>query len=175
MLMTPSPSTTKPPVRVVLFTAGAVVLLGATVLAAVASGTSGSSTPASSSASPAAAAFPEVDLHFDTGSPGGTGTVNVTIDPGLIGRNGVQAVVFDARGGIATVPEMRMTLALPSKGIGPLDAKLKNKGGYFSSDALNLPVPGTWTMTVTMRTSDTDRKTTTATAKVVIGRSRPAS
>jgi copper transport protein len=172
MLMTPRRSSSKPPVKAVLLSAGAVVVIGAAVLAATVSGTSGGSATGSS-ASPSAAAFPEVNLPFDTGSPGGKGTVNVTIEPGLIGRNSVQAVVLDEQGGIATVPEVRMTLTLPGKSIGPLDAKLKNKGGYFGSDTLNLPFPGTWKMAVTVRTSDTDQAT--ATTNVTISRSRPVS
>jgi hypothetical protein len=144
----------------------------APVLAATASGTQGGSA-ASPSGNPTAAAFPEVNLPFNTGSPGGKGTANVTVEPGLIGCNSVQAVVLDAQGGIATVPEVRMTFTLPGKGIGSLDAKLKNKGGYFGSDTLNLPFPGTWRMAVTIRTSDTDQAT--ATINVTISRSRPVS
>ncbi|WP_127360398.1 hypothetical protein [Actinacidiphila soli] len=172
MLVTPRRSATRPPVKAVLLSAGAVMALGATVLAATASGAQGGST-ASPSGNPTAAAFPEVNLPFNTGSPGGKGTVNVTVEPGLIGRNSVQAVVLDAQGGIANVPEVRMTFTLPGKSIGQLDAKLKNKGGYFGSDTLNLPFPGTWRMAVTIRTSDTDQAT--ATINVTISRSRPVS
>jgi copper transport protein len=40
-----------------------------------------------------------------------------------------------------------------------LDAKLANKGGYWATDRLRLPLPGTWTLQVTVRTTDIDQVT----------------
>jgi copper transport protein len=137
--------------------AAAVVLLAVVVLAATAfTGLGESGTRATAAPS---TAFPQFTVPFDTGSAAGKGQVDVTVEPGLIGRNSVQAVILDAEGGLAAVPEVRITFTLPGKDIGPLDAGLKNKGGYWSSDSLNLPFPGAWSMAITIRTSDVDQAT----------------
>ena len=175
MLMTPSrPRTTprtRPSAKVLLMFAAAAALLMVVVVAAAAftglgeSGTRPTAAPST--------AFPQFTVDFDTGSAAGKGQVNMTVEPGLIGRNSVQAVILDAEGGLAAVPEVRVTFTLPTRDIGPLDAELKNKGGYWSSDSLNLPFPGTWSMSVTIRTSDVDQATVRR--NVTIRSSRPAS
>ncbi|WP_405725524.1 hypothetical protein OG607_21080 [Streptomyces sp. NBC_01537] len=160
MLMTPSrPGTmtrTRPSAKALLMFATAVVLLAIVVIAAAFTGLGDNSTRATATPS---TAFPQFTVPFDTGSAGGKGLADITVEPGLIGRNSVQAVILDAEGGLAAVPEVRITFTLPTKDIGPLDAELKNKGGYWSSDSLNLPFPGTWSMSVTIRTSDVDQAT----------------
>ncbi|MFI2259486.1 hypothetical protein OHU45_02560 [Streptomyces tubercidicus] len=67
--------------------------------------------------------------------------------------------MYGPDGGVATVPEIRLTLTQRAQRIGPLDAKLANQGGYWFSDRLRLPLPGTWTVQVTVRTSDIDQVT----------------
>jgi copper transport protein len=57
------------------------------------------------------------------------------------------------------VPELRLAFSLPAKGIGPIDARLTDRGGYWAADAVRLPLPGTWTMKVTVRTSELDQVT----------------
>jgi copper transport protein len=73
-------------------------------------------------------------------------------------------VVYGPDGGIATVPELRLAFKLGD--IGPLDAKVRDRGGYWTADALNLPLPGTWTMKVTVRTSDIDQVTVSRTVRI---------
>ncbi|MBD0838608.1 copper resistance CopC/CopD family protein [Streptomyces sp. TRM68416] len=96
-------------------------------------------------------------VPFDVGTPGGTGKVQITLDPGRIGENSVQAVVYGADGGFSTVPELRVSFTLPSEDIGPLDANLTDRGGYWATSDVNLPLPGTWTMKVTVRVSEVDQ------------------
>ncbi len=96
-------------------------------------------------------------IPFDVGTPGGHGKVQVTLEPGRVGENTVQAVVFGPDDGFAIVPELRLSFSLPSKEIGPLNAEVKDLGGYWGTNTLNLPLPGTWTMKVTVRTSDVDQ------------------
>ncbi|WP_373303019.1 copper resistance protein CopC [Streptomyces fructofermentans] len=98
-------------------------------------------------------------IPFDVGTPGGHGKVQIVLEPGRVGENTVQAVVIGPDGGIATVPEIRLTFTLPSQKVGPLDAELTNLGGYWGTQSLNLPLAGTWTMKVTVRTSDIDQVT----------------
>jgi copper transport protein len=98
-------------------------------------------------------------IPFNVGSPSGNGRVQLDLAPGTVGRNSIQAVVFGPDGGIATVPELRLTFTLHSQEVGPIDAKLENKGGYWGTDTLRLPLPGTWTMKITIRTTDIDQVT----------------
>ncbi|WP_328845413.1 copper resistance CopC/CopD family protein [Streptomyces sp. NBC_00258] len=96
-------------------------------------------------------------IPFDVGTPGGQGKVQIVLEPGRVGENTVEAVIIGPDGGIATVPEIRLSFTLASQKIGPIDAGLTNKGGYWGTSSLNLPIPGTWTMKVTIRTSDIDQ------------------
>ena len=107
-------------------------------------------------------------IPFDVGTPGGHGKVQVTLEPGRVGENTVQAVVFGPDDGFAIVPELRLSFSLPSKKIGPLNAEVTDQGGYWGTNSLNLPLAGTWTMKVTVRTSDVDQ--VSVERKVKIGR-----
>ncbi|MEU0442481.1 MULTISPECIES: copper resistance protein CopC [unclassified Streptomyces] len=89
------------------------------------------------------------------------GTVQVTLSPARTGDNAVEAVVYAADGGFASVPELRIAFTLPEKQLGPLDAPLTDRGGYWAADTLTLPLPGTWTMKVTVRVSEIDQVTVT--------------
>ena len=94
-------------------------------------------------------------VPFAVGNAGGK--VQITLDPGRVGENSVEAVVYGPDGGFATVPELRLSFTLPAQKIGPLDAAVKDEGGYWGTNTLNLPIAGTWTMKVTVRTSDVDQ------------------
>ncbi|MFD4969854.1 copper resistance protein CopC [Streptomyces sp. NPDC058424] len=96
-------------------------------------------------------------IPFDVGTPGGHGKVQITLEPGRVGQNAVEAVVYGPDGGLTIVPEMRLSLSLPAQKIGPIDAGLTNRGGYWGTDSLNLPIAGTWTMKATVRVSEIDQ------------------
>ncbi|GEC08546.1 transport integral membrane protein [Streptomyces spinoverrucosus] len=98
-------------------------------------------------------------VPFDVGTPNGQGKVQLDLAPGRVGQNQVQAVVFGPDGGIVTVPELRLTFTLRAQDVGPIDAELENRGGYWGTDKLRLPLPGTWTMKITVRTTDIDQVT----------------
>ncbi|WUU39435.1 copper resistance protein CopC/CopD [Streptomyces sp. NBC_00659] len=98
-------------------------------------------------------------VPFDVGTPGGHGKVQIELTPGQVGENSVQVVVFGPDGGLVTVPEVRLTFTQESQKVGPIDSEITDKGGYWTSDGLTLPLPGTWTMKVTVRTSDIDEIT----------------
>jgi copper transport protein len=105
-------------------------------------------------------------IPFDVGTPGGHGKVQITLDPGRVGRTSVQAVVYGPDGGLSTVPELRVTLTLPARHLGPLDTRVTDRGGYWSSDSFDLPLPGTWTMKATVRVSELDQVTVSAPVRV---------
>ncbi|GGS81828.1 MULTISPECIES: copper resistance CopC/CopD family protein [Streptomyces] len=117
------------------------------------------------SAEAAAARGPQVrvvTVPFDTGTAGHRGTVQITLSPGRVGENSVEAVVFTEDGGLAAVPEIRLNLTQTELDIGPVDAKLTDRKGYWAAYDLRLPVPGEWTAAVTVRTGDIDQATVRA-------------
>ncbi|MBT3155268.1 copper resistance protein CopC/CopD [Streptomyces sp. CHD11] len=107
---------------------------------------------------PAAEAF---TIPYDVGTPDGRGTVQIQLDPGRVGENGLQAVVFGPRGALTFVPELRVSFTLAAKDIGPIDAKVTDRGGYWATSDLTLPLEGTWTMRLTIRVSELDQVTET--------------
>ncbi|MEU0194839.1 copper resistance protein CopC [Streptomyces afghaniensis] len=107
------------------------------------------------------------DTGGSTGPLSGRGTVQVTLDPARVGENGVQAVVYGADKGLIVVPEVRITFTLPSRKVGPIDARLTDVGGYWSTNSVNLPLAGTWTMKVTVRVSDVDQVTVEKQVRIV--------
>ncbi|MFD7782244.1 copper resistance protein CopC [Streptomyces nojiriensis] len=107
-----------------------------------------------------------VTVPFDMGKANHRGTVQITLAPGQVGENTVEAVVFTADGGLAAVPELRLTLTQAELGIGPLDAKLKNQKGYWATYDLRLPTPGEWTLNITVRTTDIDQVTVRETVRI---------
>ncbi|MEK9518336.1 copper resistance protein CopC [Streptomyces venezuelae] len=107
-----------------------------------------------------------VTVPFDMGKTNHRGTVQITLAPGQVGENTVEAVVFTADGGLAAVPELRLTLTQEDLKIGPLDAKLKNQKGYWATYDLRLPMPGEWTLNITVRTTDIDQVTVRETVRI---------
>ncbi|MEV0480719.1 copper resistance protein CopC [Streptomyces sp. NPDC050508] len=103
-------------------------------------------------------------VPFRVGNAGGK--VQITLDPGRVGQNSVEAVVYGPDGGFATVPELRLSFTLAAQKIGPLDADVKDEGGYWGTNTLNLPIAGTWTMKVTVRTSDVDQVSVTRDVRI---------
>ncbi|MFF9030603.1 copper resistance CopC/CopD family protein [Streptomyces iakyrus] len=101
----------------------------------------------------------EITVPFDTGTDSvtGSGKVLVTLDPARVGENGLQAVVYGSDMGLVAVPEVRVTFTLPSREVGPIDAELADRGGYWSTNSVNLPLAGEWTMKTTVRVSDVDQ------------------
>jgi copper transport protein len=105
-------------------------------------------------------------VPFDVGTPGGQGKVQVTLVPGAAGQYGVEAVVYGPDGGLSTVPELRLSFTLPAQDVGPVDAELTDRGGYWAADALDLPLPGDWRMKVTVRVSEIDQVSESATIRI---------
>lgn len=138
------------------------VLVAAVVLAltTVLTGTLPGRAEAEAEATEQAAALPATSVVMAPFSVADhRGTVQVTLDPARTGDNAVEAVVYGADGGLAAVPELRIAFTFPAEDIGPLNADLTDRGGYWATNAVNLPLAGTWTMKVTVRVSDVDQVT----------------
>ncbi len=112
---------------------------------------------------PGAEAF---TVPYDVGTPGGRGTVQITMDPGRVGQNGLQAVVFGPTGALTSVPEVRVSFSLAAEDIGPIDAEVTDRGGYWATSDVVLPLEGTWTMRLTVRVSEVDQVTETRQVRI---------
>lgn len=146
---------------------GVVVLVVTTVLTATQPGRAELETAAATAESAVGQRAASTTLiPFDVGTPNGHGKVQVILEPGRVGENTVECVIIGPDGGIATVPELRLTFTLAKHKIGPLDAKLKNRGGYWGTESVNLPIAGTWTMKATVRTTDVDQVTVSKDVKI---------
>ncbi|MFE6774742.1 copper resistance CopC/CopD family protein [Streptomyces sp. NPDC057702] len=147
-------------------TAIAVVLLAVTT---VLTGTQpGRAQTEQDAAGPAATSGPlTVRVPYDTGGPAGRGTVEVTLDPGRAGDNTFHAYLTNPAGKPADVPELKASLTLQERGIGPLGVSLNRvSAGHWSATGVQLPMPGDWQLSLTVRTSDIDQVTETDTVKV---------
>ncbi|MCX5250605.1 copper resistance protein CopC/CopD [Streptomyces sp. NBC_00201] len=109
-----------------------------------------------------------VAVPFDTGQADGTGrgTVEITLTPGRPGSNALKAVVLGTHHTVAHVPELDVAFALPARGIGRLKAVLKESGNAWVAQRLQLPAPGTWELSVTVRTTAIDEVTETRTVRI---------
>ncbi|MFE0812719.1 copper resistance CopC/CopD family protein [Streptomyces sp. NPDC058848] len=136
-------------------TVAAVVLAVTTVLTSTVPGRAAAE---AARTAPAGGVLPAsvTTIPFEIGDIG-RGTVQITLDPGRTGDNAVQAVVFGPDGSLAAVPELRLSFTLPDQDVGPIDAELVDRGGYWSANSLTLPLPGTWTMRTTVRVSEIDQ------------------
>ncbi|MCU1371256.1 MAG: Copper resistance protein CopC [Ilumatobacteraceae bacterium] len=83
----------------------------------------------------------------------GSGSMDVTVDPAQAGRNDVHIYLFDADGRPADqYDEAEVSLELPSQGLGPFDREpVRAANGHFQLVATDLPLAGTWSMTVTVK------------------------
>ncbi|GGW52045.1 transport integral membrane protein [Streptomyces lucensis JCM 4490] len=145
---------------------GVVVLVLTTLLTSTVPGRAATEAATEDAVTTGVPAASVVTVPFDVGASGGRGTVQITLDPGRVGRNSVQAVVYGPDGGLSAVPELRLSLTLPAQRVGPLDTKVTDRGGYWAADSFDLPMPGTWTMKVTVRVSEVDQVTVSRTVRV---------
>ncbi|MFE0626735.1 copper resistance CopC/CopD family protein [Streptomyces sp. NPDC058864] len=109
----------------------------------------------------------DVRIPFDTGGRDGKGEAEVTLDPGGIAENELHLLVTAPDGRAFDVPEVQISFTLKAKKIGPIPVTLgKIDTGHWSAENVQIPVPGEWTIAVTVRTSDIDQVTRTKVVKI---------
>ncbi len=99
----------------------------------------------------------------------GPARLEVTVDPAKVGPNQLHLYLFDRRTGapFEATKELRVTAALPAKGIAPIAMSAHVAGpGHFVVDGATLGVKGKWTITVVDRVSDFDEYQTHFTAPI---------
>ncbi|MBF6046251.1 hypothetical protein GO001_13600 [Streptomyces sp. NRRL B-1677] len=116
---------------------------------------------------PAASGPAETRIPYDTGGTNGRGTALVRIDPARTGNNSLDVSVTDPTGKAVDVPELEVSFTEKQKNIGPLRTALKRtSAGRWQATGFQLPMAGTWQLTLTVRTSDIDQITEIRNVKI---------
>jgi copper transport protein len=103
-----------------------------------------------------------LSLPYDTGGPNGKGTASIHLDPARTGNNLLHLSVTDASGKPLDIPEVDIAFTLPVKSLGPIPVRLQHAGtGAWAATGLQLPMPGQWQLSVTVRTDAIDETTVT--------------
>jgi copper transport protein len=83
---------------------------------------------------------------------GPSGSVQVSIDPARPGPNTLHVYLFDDTGRLTQPAGISVSLTEANQQIGPLDVALQPAGpGHYVSEAMDIPGPGTWTLSVSVR------------------------
>lgn len=93
-------------------------------------------------------------------------TLQVELDPAERGNNSVHLYAYTKDNQPQPVAEWRATAALPSAGIEPIELPLLPLTDYHSYGDVSLPAAGDWQLKITVRTSDIDQATVTATVPI---------
>lgn len=144
------------------------VLAVTTLLTNAAPGRTAAEATAVASPAPAPAQPVNLTLAYDTGGSGtgAKGTAAVWMSPAATGANTLHLSLSDAAGNPVDVPEVRVALDLPSKQLGPLRPTLRKEGAGHWAAAVQLPMAGDWRLALTVRSSDIDETTETATVRI---------
>ncbi|MEU6488267.1 copper resistance protein CopC [Streptomyces sp. NPDC046887] len=109
----------------------------------------------------------ELTLPFDTGGVNGKGTIRLTVDPGRSGANTLHVFADGTDGRPLDLPELKVSFTLREQQIGPLPVQPDRvAAGHWSAEGLQIPMPGEWTIQVTVRTSDIDQTTLDKNVKI---------
>ncbi|MFI8458849.1 FixH family protein [Kitasatospora sp. NPDC085464] len=138
--------------------------------------TAGAAAPAAAPAAGGAAAAPqtepgrtvELKLPYDTKgrTPNAKGTATVTLNPARTGPNEVKLALDGADGQPVDVPEVQLAFTLPDRDLGPLPVALTPEGTGRWSGTAQLPLAGTWVVSVQVRSSEIDQTTPTQQFKI---------
>jgi copper transport protein len=89
--------------------------------------------------------------------------VNTIIDPARAGPgNQVHVYVLNSQGTPKGIPELDVSISLPSQSIGPLSVPLVIAGpGHYSATNFDIPTAGTWVLKYTVRVDAIDEQVIT--------------
>lgn len=104
-------------------------------------------------------------LAFNTGSA--SGTVTVYVGPGTEGPNQAHLYLNNAKGLPYDAVQITLQFTLPAQKLGPLTATVVRDGpGHYVDQPLSLSFPGTWTLSLTIRSDNFNETTLTVPVKI---------
>jgi len=92
--------------------------------------------------------------------------LQVDVYPAAVGNNSIHLYAYTPENKPLPVVEWTATVALPAKGIEPIEVPLLRITDFHAIGDIALPQSGEWTFKFTIRTSDIDESTLTMTAKI---------
>ncbi|NBE51441.1 copper resistance CopC/CopD family protein [Streptomyces boluensis] len=109
----------------------------------------------------------KIELPFDTGGQDGKGTLRLELDPARTGANTLHVYAERPNGKAFDLPEVKLAFTLKAKDVGPLPvAPDRVSTGHWSSTGVQMPMPGDWQLSVTVRSSDIDQVTVHKNVKI---------
>lgn len=107
------------------------------------------------STAPARTEAPSGPVSFTKAS--GNAEVDVTVNPARVGANTLHLTISTPAGALAKVADVKVTLSLPSRQLGPLSVPLDTiTPTHYTSSSMQIPYAGRWTLSVTGRIGDFD-------------------
>ncbi len=108
----------------------------------------------------------QATVPFNTGNVSGTLTVDV--EPRRHqGPTQTHLYLSDAKGLAYNAAQITIEFTLPADNLGPLTATVQQEGpGHYEDQPLPLTFPGTWTLSVTIRSDNFDETTVTVPVKI---------
>jgi copper transport protein len=102
----------------------------------------------------------QATVQYDTGTA--SGSLTVYVGPGTEGSNQAHLYLNNAKGLPYDAAQVTLSFTLASEKVGPIDATVVHDGpGHYVDQPLALTFPGTWTMSVTIRSDNFDETTVT--------------
>lgn len=85
--------------------------------------------------------------------------LQLDIEPLTVGNSDVHLYAYTPDGAPLTVKEWKVTAALPSAGVQPIDVPVLALTPSHATGSVSLPTPGQWQFSFTLRTTDFDEAT----------------
>ncbi|MGN9764288.1 copper resistance CopC/CopD family protein [Micromonospora sp. SD12] len=120
-------------------------------------------TPARTAGADVAGSTPR---YFSTTLSSPNYSLQIELDPAERGNNTVHFYAYTKDNRPQPVVEWRATVALPTAGIEPIQVPLLPLTDNHATGEINFPAAGEWQLRVTVRTSDIDQATVTATVPI---------
>ena len=99
-------------------------------------------------------------VAFNTGGPGGRGSIELTVTPALLGPNQVRVSITDSAGRPYRPQQVQAALSLPARQLGPLSVRLVPDGsGHYLGGPVTFTITGQWQLQITIRSDNFDETT----------------
>jgi copper transport protein len=99
-------------------------------------------------------------VAFDTGGPGGRGSIGFTVTPARLGPNQVRLSITGSAGTPYRPQQIQAVLSLPARHLGPLSVPLAPDGpGRYLGGPVGITMTGQWQLRITIRSDAFDEAT----------------